>query len=46
MAVFTRSQASFAADEVPSAEVRVIGIVSQFNDPQLNLRNAGDVVVE
>lgn len=46
IAVFTRSQAAFAGNEVPAGEVGVTGIVSQFNDPQLSLRNSGDILVE
>lgn len=44
MALFTRSQASFAATALPDAEVTLTAIVSQYNDPQLNIRNLTDVV--
>lgn len=46
IALFTRSQANFASNDVPASAVNVTAIVSEFNDPQLNLRNAGDVVAE
>ena len=44
MAMFTRSQATFAATAVPSAEVTLTAIVSQFNDAQLVIRSLSDVV--
>lgn len=45
IALYTRSQADFANSAVPSGEVDVIAIVSEFNDAQVNLRNASDVIV-
>ena len=42
--MFTRSQASFANVTVPTTKVSLTGIVSQFNDPQLIIRNLTDVV--
>ncbi|MCB0585813.1 MAG: hypothetical protein KDD06_10885 [Phaeodactylibacter sp.] len=41
--MYTRSQASFSGDPLPTGTVTLTAIVSQFNDPQLTLRNAGDV---
>ncbi len=41
--MFTRSAANFSGDALPSGEVNVTGIVSQFNDPQINIRNRDDV---
>ena len=46
IAAFTRSQANFANSNVPTAKAKVTAIVSEFNDPQLNLRNVKDVVAE
>lgn len=45
IALYTRSAANFSANEVPSGEVDIIAIVSEFNDPQINLRNQSDVIV-
>ncbi|MEZ5044244.1 MAG: DUF5689 domain-containing protein [Saprospiraceae bacterium] len=42
--MFTRTQASFANVNVPTTKVSLTGIVSQFNDPQLIIRNLTDVV--
>jgi hypothetical protein len=44
--LYTRSQANFANTNVPSGKVDVIVIVSQFNDAQVNLRNANDISAE
>lgn len=41
--IFTRSSADFADDALPTGEVTVTGIVSEFNDPQLILRSRADV---
>lgn len=46
IAMFTRSQANFADNDVPTGAVSLVAIVSQFNDPQINLRNQSDVTVE
>lgn len=43
MDMYTRSQASFAGAFIPGGEVSITGIVSQFNNPQLILRNTNDV---
>jgi hypothetical protein len=43
MALFTRTAASFAGSNVPSGTVTVTGVVSQFTDAQLNIRNLSDV---
>lgn len=43
IAMFTRNQATFANDVVPSGEVEIIAIVSEFNTPQIFIRNASDV---
>ncbi len=40
---FTRSSASFAAELLPDNKVNLVGIVSQFNDLQLMIRNLNDV---
>ncbi len=43
MSMFTRSQATFANFPIPSDPLDVVAIVSQFNDPQLVLRNLDDL---
>jgi hypothetical protein len=43
MVMFTRSQASFANTALPSGTVTITGIVSEFNAPQLIIRNTSDV---
>ena len=43
IAMFTSSGASFAADALPTEPVDLVGIVSQFNDAQLNMRNLTDL---
>lgn len=45
MALFTRSAASFAGDTIPDGKVNMTAIVSQFNDPQLLLRNPDDLTL-
>ncbi|HMO40251.1 MAG TPA: DUF5689 domain-containing protein [Saprospiraceae bacterium] len=42
--MFTRSQASFAGQNVPSGTVDVTAVVSIFNDPQILIRNTSDIV--
>ena len=41
--MFTRSGASFAGQSVPSGAVNLTAIVSEFNGPQVNLRNLEDI---
>lgn len=41
--LFTRSSASFAGQSLPSGRVNLTCIVSRFNNPQIQLRNAFDV---
>lgn len=41
--MFTRNQATFSGDFVPGGEVTITAIVSQFNDPQLIIRNTNDI---
>jgi hypothetical protein len=43
ISIFTRSFADFSADAVPTGELTVTAMVSQFTDQQLILRNRGDV---
>jgi hypothetical protein len=43
MVMFTRSQSTFANNALPTGEVSVTAIVSEFNAPQLIIRNASDV---
>ncbi|MBK8703182.1 MAG: nuclease [Saprospiraceae bacterium] len=43
MALFTRSQASFAASNVPAGAVTVIGVVSDFNAAQVFIRTLADI---
>lgn len=44
MSLFTRSQASFADAALPTGEVTITAIVSQYDDPQVNIRSLSDVV--
>jgi hypothetical protein len=44
MVMFTRSQANFSATNVPAGPSTVTAMVSQFNDPQLIIRNLADIV--
>lgn len=41
--MFTRGDASFSSTALPSNEVTLTAIVSQFNDPQVVIRNLNDV---
>ncbi len=41
--LFTRSQATFSGTALPTGNVDVVAIVSQFTDAQLSIRNLGDV---
>ena len=43
IAMFTRNEASFANMTLPTSSVTITAIVSQFDDPQLVLRNIQDV---
>lgn len=43
MVMFTRSQSTFASTAVPMGNVTITAILSEFNSPQLILRNASDV---
>lgn len=43
VALFTRSQASFAGQTVPGGQVDVVAVVSQFNSAQILIRNTSDV---
>ncbi|MEL7424303.1 MAG: DUF5689 domain-containing protein [Bacteroidota bacterium] len=42
--MFTRSDASFSTSAVPAGEFTIIAIVSQFNDPQVLIRNLNDII--
>ncbi len=41
--MFTRSSSNFGGDALPTGSVEITAIVSQFNDPQIVLRNRADV---
>lgn len=41
--LFTRSQATFAGSNVPTGTVNIVAVVSQFNDPQVIIRNLSDI---
>lgn len=43
LTMFTRSQAEFAGSSVPSGEVTVTAIVTQFNDAQILIRSLDDI---
>lgn len=43
MVLFTRSQSTFANNALPTGTVAITAIVSEFNAPQLIIRNATDV---
>ncbi len=43
MVLFTRSQSIFANEALPTDTVSIIAIVSEFNTPQLIIRNSSDV---
>ena len=40
---FTRTQATFATENVPAGPFTLTAVVSQFNDPQLTIRNLNDI---
>ncbi len=42
--MFTRTQASFASSNVPAGQFTIIAVVSQFNDPQVLIRNLNDII--
>lgn len=44
IAMYTRNQASFSGNSLPNGEVTLTAIVSEFNVPQLNIRNLTDIV--
>ncbi len=41
--LFTRSQATFANSNVPTGAVTLVGVVSDFNAPQVAIRNLTDI---
>ncbi len=41
--MFTRTQASFASQTVPSGAVEITAVLSKFNTPQIIIRNTSDV---
>ncbi len=43
MVLFTRSQSVFAGNALPSGEVTLTALLSEFNAPNLVMRNASDV---
>lgn len=43
MILFTRGAASFANTAIPSGRLDITAVVSQFNDPQLFIRNLNDI---
>jgi len=43
--LFTRSQATFSGSALPTGNVDVVALVSQFNDAQLSIRNLNDVTI-
>lgn len=44
MDLYASSFASFSETAIPNGTVTLTGILSQFNDPQITMRNIGDVV--
>jgi hypothetical protein len=44
MVLFTRNQAVFANNAVPAGEITLTALLSEFNAPNLIMRNASDVV--
>ena len=42
--MFTRGDATFSSSNVPTEEFTIIAIVSQFNDPQVVIRNLNDII--
>lgn len=43
MIMFTRSQATFSSNPLPTGEVDITALITEFNAPQLLIRNASDV---
>ncbi len=43
MVLFTRNQANFASNAVPSGEITLTALISEFDVPNLIMRNASDV---
>jgi hypothetical protein len=43
IATFTRNQATFSGSNVPDGTFTLVAMVSDFNDPQLTLRNLNDI---
>lgn len=43
--LFTRTQATFSGSALPTGNVDVVAIVSQFTDAQLSIRNLNDVTL-
>lgn len=43
--MFTTAYATFATQNFPTVPVHITGIVSQYNTPQINIRNLNDVVI-
>ncbi|MFW5725825.1 MAG: DUF5689 domain-containing protein [Bacteroidota bacterium] len=43
IAMYTRSQASFSGEQIPSEAVSITAIVSVFDDPQIVIRNLNDI---
>ena len=41
---FTRGDALFSGDAVPTGKVDIIAMVTQFDDPQLTIRNLNDII--
>ncbi len=41
---FVRSDASFSGSSLPSGSVDMIGIVTQFDDPQVTIRTLADII--
>lgn len=41
--MFTRTSANFSSNALPTSSVNITAIVSEFNNPQINIRNANDV---
>lgn len=41
--MFTRTAATFSGNALPTGSVNITAIVSEFNTPQINIRNANDV---
>lgn len=41
--IYTRGDATFSGNAVPAGEVTITALVSQFNDPQVNIRNLNDI---